>query len=151
MWRVKTNSKFKNSFFPVLIYWSDNRIHSGFENSGLSPPPIIRSIKVVSDNIATLKHFCCYDSNLSSLFCELCAPLSTIMHSEQLQTNEQFTAYNRSYSQILPLSCLCDVAMFPFQDALICECFKYWDSFIWTMKHFPSSKFNSTSLKLNKN
>ena len=27
MWRVKTVTKFKNSFFPVLIYWNDNRIH----------------------------------------------------------------------------------------------------------------------------
>ena len=32
MWRVKTNSKFNNSFFPVLIYWSDNRIHLGLSN-----------------------------------------------------------------------------------------------------------------------
>ena len=29
MWRVKTDAKFENSFFPVLIYWSDNRIHLG--------------------------------------------------------------------------------------------------------------------------
>ena len=29
MWRVKTVTKFKNSFFPVLIYWNDNRIHLG--------------------------------------------------------------------------------------------------------------------------
>ena len=29
MWRVKTVTKFKNSFFSVLIYWSDNRIHLG--------------------------------------------------------------------------------------------------------------------------
>ena len=29
MWRVKTDTKFKNSFFPVLIYWNDNRIHLG--------------------------------------------------------------------------------------------------------------------------
>ena len=29
----------KNSFFPVLIYWSDIEIHLGFKNSGLSPPP----------------------------------------------------------------------------------------------------------------
>ena len=27
MWRVKTVTKFKNSFFPVLIYWNNNRIH----------------------------------------------------------------------------------------------------------------------------
>ena len=29
MWRVKTVTKFKNSFFPVLIYWNDNRIYLG--------------------------------------------------------------------------------------------------------------------------
>ena len=29
MWRVKTVTKFKNSFFPVLIYWNDNRFHLG--------------------------------------------------------------------------------------------------------------------------
>ena len=40
MWRVKTDFIFKNSFFPVLIYWSDIRIHLGFSNSGFSPPPI---------------------------------------------------------------------------------------------------------------
>ena len=42
-----TNSKFKNSFFPVLIYWSDNRIHLGFSNSGFSPPPTIASTELV--------------------------------------------------------------------------------------------------------
>ena len=41
MWRVKTDAKFKNSFFPVLIYWSDIEIHLGFKNSGLSPPPTL--------------------------------------------------------------------------------------------------------------
>ena len=44
MWRVKTNSKFENSFFPVLIYWNDNRIHLGFSNSGFSPPPTFREL-----------------------------------------------------------------------------------------------------------
>ena len=29
MWRVKTVTKFKNSFSPILIYWNDNRIHLG--------------------------------------------------------------------------------------------------------------------------
>ena len=29
MWRVKTVTKFKNSFPPVLIYWNANRIHLG--------------------------------------------------------------------------------------------------------------------------
>ena len=40
MWQVKTDTKFKNSFFPVLIYWNDIEIHLGFKNSGLSPPSI---------------------------------------------------------------------------------------------------------------
>jgi len=26
---------------PVLIYWSDNRIHLGLSNSGFSPPPLV--------------------------------------------------------------------------------------------------------------
>ena len=42
MWRVKTDAKFENSFFPVLIYWSDNRIHLGtiiiLSCTILSPP-----------------------------------------------------------------------------------------------------------------
>ena len=29
MWRVKTVTKFKNSFSPVLIYWNAKRIHLG--------------------------------------------------------------------------------------------------------------------------
>ena len=29
MWRVKMDSKSKNSFFPDLIYWNHNRIHLG--------------------------------------------------------------------------------------------------------------------------
>ena len=29
MWGVKTDTKFKNSFFLGLIYWNDNRIHLG--------------------------------------------------------------------------------------------------------------------------
>ena len=40
MWRVKTVTKFKNSFFPVLIYWNDIEIHLGFQHSYLVPPPI---------------------------------------------------------------------------------------------------------------
>ena len=43
MWRVKTDAKFENSFFPVLIYWSDNRIHLGTIKKWtfvlLVPPP----------------------------------------------------------------------------------------------------------------
>ena len=29
MWRVKTVTKFKHSFFSFLTYWNDNRIHLG--------------------------------------------------------------------------------------------------------------------------
>ena len=54
MWRVKTNSKFKKSFFPVLIYWSDNRIHLGFSNSGFSPPPLF--IAVVTAMVDSVNH-----------------------------------------------------------------------------------------------
>ena len=44
MWRVKTVTKFKNSFFPVLIYWNDNRIHlNTFKKSVFVPmvPPYL--------------------------------------------------------------------------------------------------------------
>ena len=40
MWRVKMVTKFKNSFFPDLIYWNDIEIHLGFQHSYLVPPPI---------------------------------------------------------------------------------------------------------------
>ena len=47
MWRVKTDAKFKNSFFPVLIYWSDSRIHLGTIKNLLlsckSPPTTIQA------------------------------------------------------------------------------------------------------------
>ena len=39
---VKTVTKFKNAFFPVLIYWNDNRIHlNTFKKSVFVPmvPP----------------------------------------------------------------------------------------------------------------
>ena len=39
MWRVKTVTKFKNSFFPVLIYWNNNRIHLNILESRFGPPP----------------------------------------------------------------------------------------------------------------
>ena len=39
MWRVKTVTKFKNSFFPSLIYWNDIEIHLGFQHSHLVLPP----------------------------------------------------------------------------------------------------------------
>ena len=45
MWRFKTITKFKNSFFPVLIYWNDNRIHlNTFKKSifvSMVPPLIV--------------------------------------------------------------------------------------------------------------
>ena len=43
MWRVKTVTKFKNSFFPGLIYWNHNRIHlNTFKKSIFVPmvPPL---------------------------------------------------------------------------------------------------------------
>ena len=43
MWRVKTDAKFENSFFPVLIYWSDNRIHLGtIKKWTFVPPPFYK-------------------------------------------------------------------------------------------------------------
>ena len=41
MWRVKMDTKFKNSFFPGRIYWNHNRIHLGFWESWFGPPPNI--------------------------------------------------------------------------------------------------------------
>ena len=45
MWRVKMDTKFKNSFFPGLIYWNHNRIHLGFWESWFGPPPNRRNRK----------------------------------------------------------------------------------------------------------
>ena len=39
MWRVKMVSKSKNYFSPMLICWNDIKIHLGFEDSYLVPPP----------------------------------------------------------------------------------------------------------------
>ena len=33
-------TKFKKSFSPMLICWNDIKIHLGFEDSYLVPPPI---------------------------------------------------------------------------------------------------------------
>ena len=43
MWRVKTVTKFKKTFFPTLIYWNDIEIHLGFQHSYLVHPPIYTS------------------------------------------------------------------------------------------------------------
>ena len=53
MWEVKTDTNFKNSFFPGLICWSDIEIHLGFRNSGLSPPPTLRT---TSDQFVEAAH-----------------------------------------------------------------------------------------------
>ena len=45
MWRVKTVTKLKNSFSPILIYWNDNRIHLGIIKKLKFPiwfPPLMR-------------------------------------------------------------------------------------------------------------
>ena len=55
MWRVKTVTKFKNSFFSVLIYWNDNRIHLGIIKKLNFPiwfPPLL-----VQENPLELKFF----------------------------------------------------------------------------------------------
>ena len=49
MWRVKTVTKFKNSFFPVLIYWNDIEIHLGCQHSYLVPPPTSASNCILYD------------------------------------------------------------------------------------------------------
>ena len=54
MWRVKTVTKFKNSFFPTLIYWNDIEIHLGFQHSYLVPPPKL----LASVHILTCQDFC---------------------------------------------------------------------------------------------
>ena len=36
-------TKFKKSFSPMLICWNDIKIHLGFEDSYLVPPPTTRS------------------------------------------------------------------------------------------------------------
>ena len=40
MWRVKTDTKFKNSFFPGLIYWNHNRIHLNTFKKSISVPMV---------------------------------------------------------------------------------------------------------------
>ena len=47
MWRVKTVTKFKNSFFSVLIYWNDNRIHLNIWESWFGPPPNYMFCRIV--------------------------------------------------------------------------------------------------------
>ena len=41
MWRFKTDTKFKNSFFPGLIYCNHNRIHLNIWESWFGSPPTI--------------------------------------------------------------------------------------------------------------
>ena len=40
MWRFKTDTKFKNSFFPGLIYWNHNRIHLNTSKKSISVPMV---------------------------------------------------------------------------------------------------------------
>ena len=42
MWRVKMDTKIKNSFFPGLIYWNNIRIHLNIWESWFGPPPTWR-------------------------------------------------------------------------------------------------------------
>ena len=37
-------TKFKKSFSPMLICWNDIKIHLGFEDSYLVPPPYFKSV-----------------------------------------------------------------------------------------------------------
>ena len=53
MWRVKTVTKFKNSFPPILIYWNDNRIHLGIIKKLNFPiwfPPLTEEVLDYCDN-----------------------------------------------------------------------------------------------------
>ena len=59
MWRVKTVTKFKKSFFPTLIYWNDIEIHLGFQHSYLYDhgddkfyPAVIVSMMIIVKNIS---------------------------------------------------------------------------------------------------
>ena len=54
MWRVKTVTKFKNSFFPVLIYWNNNRIHLNILESRFGPPPSYEAAKSTIDEESKL-------------------------------------------------------------------------------------------------
>ena len=56
MWRVKTVTKFKNYFFPDLIYWNDIEIHLGFQHSYLVPPPIDISAKQTPHHFRVVSH-----------------------------------------------------------------------------------------------
>ena len=59
MWRFKTVTKFKKSFFPGLIYWNHNRIHLGFWESWFGPPPIVerpRQVQPLEDHQAGNDH-----------------------------------------------------------------------------------------------
>ena len=72
MWRVKTVTKFKNSFFPDLIYWNDIEIHLGFQHSYLVPPPtewhdICQSlVKRSSINFGLIQQPSTYPSKMTS-------------------------------------------------------------------------------------
>ena len=58
MWRVKRVTKFKNSFFSVLIYWNDNRIHLNIWESWFGPPPIqalFTELRPIKDLAAALR------------------------------------------------------------------------------------------------
>ena len=54
MWRVKTKSKFKNSFSPVLVYWNSKRIHlNTFEKYIFVPmvPPLLQSCLFIFNSV----------------------------------------------------------------------------------------------------
>ena len=69
MWRVKTVTKFKNSFFSVLIYWNDNRIHLGIIKKLNFPiwfPPLLEEEIL---NIFSIRVFWCQQSCMILLLC----------------------------------------------------------------------------------
>ena len=66
MWRVKTVTKFKNSFSPILIYWNDNRIHLGIIKKLNFPiwfPPLLWLVELVKSLalflLLVLPTWCC--------------------------------------------------------------------------------------------
>ena len=76
MWRVKTVTKFKNSFFPVLIYWNNNRIHLNILEARFGPPLISISGHRDDDRFCGLMVYLSMHSNSGQQDVEIKKPAS---------------------------------------------------------------------------